>query len=439
MANVKNIRMGPCRIFWGGVDLGYTQGGVNLQVSSTTVDITSDEFGQNPMDKRMLSRTVSVKVPLVETIPGKLDMMINGGDGSATSASVKAVSSVSVRKSAQTLVLHPLSKASTDTSEDFCIVLAYPFPDMQVTYNDNNERIFNVTFSSYPYFSDYGSIPGLDTGGVFYYGSRDNVVTSAGISRVDPRSTPATYIDEDFVLRTAKPYQRRPNYVLQDDGSNVQKGFMSEGQISTVAATNGWWKSNVFQEISNITTSQTSMVLPDSTTGLVDTFEITDPTQDANIPIGNVLNREATNPTGYPVWSFFIQVSGPITPTTVFKLGVSGQSQNNFLPFSMNWDDETLAAMKADPTFAWHLYIPRQSFYGGWMRFPLGGRTIGAGAVNVSAQLQIPANTFTAAENMALSIYIWGVNSTQYEAGDNYCSSFVYGNSNSTSVTRASD
>lgn len=44
MANthVKNIKLGSCRVLFDGVDLGYTKGGVQVEVATETLKVTVD-------------------------------------------------------------------------------------------------------------------------------------------------------------------------------------------------------------------------------------------------------------------------------------------------------------------------------------------------------------------------------------------------------------
>lgn len=227
--NFRNIRLGPCKIFWGLEELGYTQGSVDVSIASTKVDVKADQWGDNSIDSYIASRTVNVTVPLVETTPGHLDRIINNGDGSAATSIVIADSGTSMRQNAQTLVLHPISKAEDDYSEDFLVICASISPNIQMEYSENEERVWKVTFNSYPYYGDKGYIPYVDNSGVIVYGDRSSILTRDGIIRSSNRSTFGTYIGADGLLKTAPPYAQRPNYVYQN-GVWVQQGFLREGQ-----------------------------------------------------------------------------------------------------------------------------------------------------------------------------------------------------------------
>lgn len=63
----ENIRLGVCKITFGGVDLGLTKGGVDVEVTTETHVVEVDQFGKSPVDEYIMGRKVSAKVPLAET------------------------------------------------------------------------------------------------------------------------------------------------------------------------------------------------------------------------------------------------------------------------------------------------------------------------------------------------------------------------------------
>ena len=66
-SSTKNVKLGVCRVFFAGVDLGYTQGGVEVTVKSDTHKVNIDQFGKTTVNETILSRDVMAKVPLAET------------------------------------------------------------------------------------------------------------------------------------------------------------------------------------------------------------------------------------------------------------------------------------------------------------------------------------------------------------------------------------
>lgn len=66
-SSTDNVKLGVCTIFFDGNDLGYTKGGVEVEVATTTHDVKVDQFGETPISELITGRTVTVKTPLAET------------------------------------------------------------------------------------------------------------------------------------------------------------------------------------------------------------------------------------------------------------------------------------------------------------------------------------------------------------------------------------
>lgn len=66
-SDTKNVKLGVCRIMYKGNDLGYTKGGVEVEVTTSTHPVTVDQFGETTINEYITKRDVKVKVPLAET------------------------------------------------------------------------------------------------------------------------------------------------------------------------------------------------------------------------------------------------------------------------------------------------------------------------------------------------------------------------------------
>ena len=86
MSDTRNIKIGACRVFFGGVDLGFTQGGVEVSVTTETHKIMVDQFGKTIVDEIILSRNIDAKVPLAETTIENLVNIMPGAVLSQTGA-----------------------------------------------------------------------------------------------------------------------------------------------------------------------------------------------------------------------------------------------------------------------------------------------------------------------------------------------------------------
>lgn len=66
-SSTKNVKLGVCRLYFGGVDLGLTKGGVEVSVTTDTHPVEVDQFGKTLINELILGRTTKVKAPLAES------------------------------------------------------------------------------------------------------------------------------------------------------------------------------------------------------------------------------------------------------------------------------------------------------------------------------------------------------------------------------------
>jgi hypothetical protein len=95
-SSTKNVKLGVCQVFYDNRDQGYTQGGVEVTVSTDTYQVVIDQFGKTPINEYIQGRQVSVKVPLAETTLRTLIQTMPGAtlvtDGVQASGTVTAAS-----------------------------------------------------------------------------------------------------------------------------------------------------------------------------------------------------------------------------------------------------------------------------------------------------------------------------------------------------------
>lgn len=77
-SNTRNVKLGVCKVIFGGVDLGYTKGGVEVSVATETYKTTIDQFGNTPISEIIMGREVKATVPLAETTLRNLARIMPG-------------------------------------------------------------------------------------------------------------------------------------------------------------------------------------------------------------------------------------------------------------------------------------------------------------------------------------------------------------------------
>jgi len=155
--NAENIKLGTCRVLYGGVDLGLTAGGVEVEVASTSHETKVDQLGDSVVNEFITGRTVMAKCPLVETtidnlvaiMPGATKT-VDGTDATVIRVDVNTAVGHSLRSTAQELILHPIALADSDVTEDFIIPIAGVAGALNFAYKLDQERIYNAEFKGYP-------------------------------------------------------------------------------------------------------------------------------------------------------------------------------------------------------------------------------------------------------------------------------------------------
>lgn len=93
MSDTRNVKLGVCRITWGGVDLGYTKGGVEVEIASETHKVMVDQFGSSEINEYVMGRTCRVKAPLAETTVENLQRIMPGATLTVTGSGTAATGS----------------------------------------------------------------------------------------------------------------------------------------------------------------------------------------------------------------------------------------------------------------------------------------------------------------------------------------------------------
>lgn len=154
-SSLENVKLGPCSVTFDSVDLGYTKGGVEVEVSTETYEVKVDQFGETVISDLIIGRNITVTTPFAETtvdnmvaiMPGATKI-IDGTTSTKIKAEVKTAVGTNLIESAGELVLHPIGV--TGVGEDLTIPQAATPGQMSFAYRSNEERVFNCTWKGYP-------------------------------------------------------------------------------------------------------------------------------------------------------------------------------------------------------------------------------------------------------------------------------------------------
>lgn len=162
---------GKFSVKWGTDDLGYTKGGIDVSIATTTHETTVDQFGSTVVNEFITGTSIEIKVPMAETDLDKFlvifpDAVLSGVTNKRLI--VKSGVGVNQRSRAKTLVLHSES-AGVDKTNDIVVPLASCTGSFDFKVSFEDERVYMVTFKGYPTSADTGAGATLIPAGTLYY------------------------------------------------------------------------------------------------------------------------------------------------------------------------------------------------------------------------------------------------------------------------------
>lgn len=153
-----NVPIGPAIVEYGDKDkptvFDITKGGIQFTASTTTQDVTVDQYGDAPVKSILKGRTAEVVVPFaLHDLEKIADVIPNAeyvkGAKDAAKVVVKSQAGYDLLSEAKQLVIKPTDPNATP-NDYITIPLAGAMADPEYTYDTENERVVNITFTAFP-------------------------------------------------------------------------------------------------------------------------------------------------------------------------------------------------------------------------------------------------------------------------------------------------
>jgi hypothetical protein len=181
-SSTKNVRLGVCRAKFDGDDLGVTQGGVEVTVTTETHEVMVDQMGKTPINEYIMGRKLVVKVPMAETTLENLMKIMPGATMTAIGGA-KATGTI-------TVATNPVANDTvTVNGVQFKFVAAYSNPQKQTevkigasaaaTAAELATVLNNATMPAGPSLADYTVAAAIVTATYEGYGVEGNAFTLA--------------------------------------------------------------------------------------------------------------------------------------------------------------------------------------------------------------------------------------------------------------------
>jgi len=136
-------KLGTCRINFGGRDMGYTTGGVEVTITTEYVMINVDEFGTVPVDACDVGVTIEAMVPLAQpSLNNYIDAFPVGRNSPTDRLTFGRTVGDSVTK--KRLVLDPVNE-----TDGFVIYKAACLSVDPLGYNNEGIRILGCHFQGF--------------------------------------------------------------------------------------------------------------------------------------------------------------------------------------------------------------------------------------------------------------------------------------------------
>lgn len=155
--NPQYLELSPCRMTYGGVDLGGTDK-VSVKIEESLAELKADQIGSGPIDKKVSGLKITIETALVETqlkdnwkvLFAAHKLVTQSGNSAFYIDSQVGQSMADLSK---VLILHPLSKVNTDLSGDIYVWKATAMPSSNLDFSSSDQQKLKVTFDVYPDFT----------------------------------------------------------------------------------------------------------------------------------------------------------------------------------------------------------------------------------------------------------------------------------------------
>lgn len=147
MGKILNVKLGTCKVYFKGVDMGHTIGGAEVTYSPEFHTTKVDQFAGDA-ERWLIGEKLSVKVPLAESTLVQLKAAMTHGTEDGVGSAFTLGSEAGKRSSelAGLLVLHPIANADNDYSDDVAIYKAHSSGEVVLPFKNDGERIIETTF-----------------------------------------------------------------------------------------------------------------------------------------------------------------------------------------------------------------------------------------------------------------------------------------------------
>ena len=156
MSQFTELPLGACKLTFDGTDLGDTSENTIFRYSEDHAPINVAQQGTTIIDEILVGHTCELETELTRTQIAAIAALLAGADNSDSSGDdiiIQNIIGKSLYENAKKLVATPVVGANVASTNDFgriIIYKAHPKSDMEVNYNNSDQKVFKFTFTGYP-------------------------------------------------------------------------------------------------------------------------------------------------------------------------------------------------------------------------------------------------------------------------------------------------
>ena len=152
MADVSKLKVAAgSLVTFGGVDLGHTVDGAEIEIEREFTEVKTDLYGNTPVDMVLTGQKATVKLKLAEIHPGTMAYVVPEADWDEGSADdhvhFGTKAGYSLRGDAYELVITPQG-GNADDNLTFTLFKAVSTDNMTLSYKIDEQSVFEATFTA---------------------------------------------------------------------------------------------------------------------------------------------------------------------------------------------------------------------------------------------------------------------------------------------------
>lgn len=152
MADITKLTVGAgSLVTFGGVDLGHTVDGAEIEIERELTELKTDLYGNTPVDYVLTGQVARVKLRLAEIAPNTLKYVLPESDydegASDDQVHFGTKAGYSLRDDAYELVITPQGN-NADGNLTFTFFKAVSTDNMTLSYKIDEQSVFEVTFTA---------------------------------------------------------------------------------------------------------------------------------------------------------------------------------------------------------------------------------------------------------------------------------------------------